>query len=253
MIKNILVAVGDTDYEKNAFEYAGQLAVLLGTHLSCVFFQDSQHGGNADVAETVLRRTEAECSLYDFLDYHVESVAGNPREMICEKARSADLVVVGLPEDVRKRRLKLIQNQIDDVLLHITRPMIVVHEQCTLLRKILAVHHGDAYSDHALALVAEIGELTKAGVFGLALANTQPEASAIKQQMAAYLEYYDVQTEINAARGFTVTNILESAEKNDCDLIALSASEHGRLYELVFQSTTQTVVKLASRAVLVTK
>ena len=30
MIKNILVAIGDTDYEKNAFEYAGQLAVLLG-------------------------------------------------------------------------------------------------------------------------------------------------------------------------------------------------------------------------------
>lgn len=164
MIKNILVAIGDTDYEKNAFEYAGQLAVLLGTHLSCVFFQDSQHGGNADVAETVIRRTEAECSLYDFLDYHVEAVAGNPRQMICEKAHSADLVVVGLPEDIRKRRLKLIQNQIDDVLLHITRPIIVVHEQCTLLRKILAVHHGDTYSDHALGLVAEIGELTKAGI-----------------------------------------------------------------------------------------
>ena len=107
MIKNILVPSAITDYEKNAFEYAGQLAVLLGTHLSCVFFQDSQHGGNADVAATVIRRTEAECSLYDFLDYHVEAVAGNPRQMICEKARSADLVVVGLPEDIRKRRLKL--------------------------------------------------------------------------------------------------------------------------------------------------
>ena len=252
MIKNILVAIGDTDYEKNAFEYAGQLAVLLGTHLSCVFFQDSQHGGNADVAETIIRRTEAECSLYDFLDYHVEAVAGNPRQMICEKARSADLVVVGLPEDVRKRRLKLIQDQIDDVLLHITRPIIVVHEQCTLLRKILAVHHGDTYSDHALELVAEIGELTKAGILGLALSNTQQEATQIKQQMEAYLKYYDVQTDFLTARGFTVTNILENAEENDCDLIALSASHHGRLYELVFQGTTQSVVKLSNRAVLVT-
>ena len=60
MIKNILVAIGDTDYEKNAFEYAGQLAVLLGTHLSCVFFQDSGHGGSPEVAEAILRRTEAE-------------------------------------------------------------------------------------------------------------------------------------------------------------------------------------------------
>ncbi len=252
MIKNILVAIGDTDYEKNAFEYAGQLAVLLGTHLSCVFFQDSQHGGNADVAATVIRRTEAECALYDFLDYHVEAVAGNPRQMICEKAHSADLVVVGLPEDIRKRRLQLIQSQIDDVLLHITRPIIVVHEQCTLLRKILAVHHGDAYSDHALGLVAEIGELTKAGILGLALSSTQQEATQIKQQMEAYLKYYDVQTDFLTARGFTVTNILENAEENDCDLIALSASHHGRLYELVFQSTTQSVVKLANRAVLVT-
>lgn len=253
MIKNILVAIGDTDYEKNAFEYAGQLAVLLDTHLSCVFFQDSSHGGSADVAETVIRRTEAECSLYDFLDYHIEAVAGNPRQMICDKAHSADLVVIGLPEDIRNRGLKMIQNQIDDVLSHITKPIIVVHEQCTLLRKILAVHHGDIYSDHVLSLVAEIGELTKAGVLGLALSSTQAAAAQIKQQMEAYLNYYEVEADFLTARGFTVTNILENAEANDCDLIALSASHHGRLYELVFQSTTQTVVKLANRAVLVTK
>ena len=173
--------------------------------------------------------------------------------MICEKAHSADLVVVGLPEDVKERGLKLIQNQIDDVLLHITRPIIVVHEQCTLLRKILAVHHGDVYSDHVLGLVAEVGELTKAGILGLALSSTQSEATQIRQQMEAYLNYYDVETNFLTARGFTVSNILENAEANDCDLIALSASHHGRLYELVFQSTTQTVVKLANRAVLVTK
>ena len=253
MIKNILVAIGDTEYEKNAFEYAGQLAVLLGTHLSCVFFQDSGHGGSAEVAETIIRRTESECALYDFLDYHVEAVAGNPRQMICEKAHSADLVVVGLPEDIKERRLKLIQDQIDDVLLHITRPIIVVHEQCTLLRKILAVHHGDVYSDHVLGLVAEIGELTKAGILGLALSSTQSEATQIRQQMEAYLNYYDVEADFLTARGFTGANVLENAEANDCDLIALSASHHGRLYELVFQSTTQTVVHLANRAVLVTR
>ncbi len=253
MIKNILVSIGDTDYERNAFDYAGQLAVLLGTHLSCVFFQDSSHGGSAEVAETVLHRTEKECSLYDFLDYHIEAVAGNPRQMICQEAHSADLVVVGLPEDIKTRGLKLILNQIDDVLAHITKPIIVVHEQCTLLRKMLVVHHGDIYSDHVLSLAAEIGELTKASMIGLALSNTAQEATEIKQQMESYLNYYDVSTEFLTALGFTVTNILENAEEYDCDLIALSASHHGRLYEMVFQSTTQTVVKLANRAVLVTK
>ena len=253
MIKNILVSIGDTDYERNAFDYAGQLAVLLGTHLSCVFFQDSSHGGSAEVAETIISRTEKECALYDFLDYHIEAVAGNPRQMICQKAHSADLVVVGLPEDIKTHGLKLIQSQIDDVLAHITRPIIIVHQQCTLLRKILTVHHGDIYSDHVLTLSSEIAELTKSDLLGLALSNTHQEASEIKQQMEDYLHYYDVSSEFHTALGFTVTNILENAEENDCDLIALSASHHGRLYELVFQSTTQTVVKLANRAVLVTK
>lgn len=253
MIKNILVSIGDADYERNAFDYAGQLAVLLGTHLSCVFFQDTSHGGSADVAETILSRTEKECALYDFLDYHIEAVAGNPRQMICQKAHSADLVVIGLPEDIKTHGLKLIQSQIDDVLAHITRPIIIVHQHCTLLRKILTVHHGDIYSDHVLTLSSEIAELTKSDLVGLALSNTPQEASEIKQQMEDYLHYYDVSTEFLTALGFTVTNILENAEENDCDLIALSASHHGRLYEMVFQSTTQTVVKLANRAVLVTK
>ena len=71
--------------------------------------------------------------------------------------------------------------------------------------------------------------------------------------MEDYLHFYDVHNEFLTALGFTVTNILENAENHDCDLIALSASHHGRLYEMVFQSTTQTVVKLANRAVLVTK
>ena len=119
--------------------------------------------------------------------------------------------------------------------------------------KYLVVHHGDIYSDHVLSLAAEIGELTKASIFGLTLSNTTQEATEIKQQMESYLHFYDVPTEFLTALGFTVTNILENAEANDCDLIALSASHYGRLYEIVFQGTTQTVVKLANRAVLVTK
>ena len=34
MIKNILVAIGEAPYEKNALDYAGHLAVFLDAHLS---------------------------------------------------------------------------------------------------------------------------------------------------------------------------------------------------------------------------
>ena len=69
--------------------------------------------------------------------------------------------------------------------------------------------------------------------------------------MKDYLQYHDVKSEFMTKLGFTVVNILDTGAEEDCDLIALSASHHGRLYEIIFNSTTETVVKLATRAVLV--
>ena len=147
----------------------------------------------------------------------------------------------------------MIHDSIDDILSRITKPTIVVHEQCTILQKILTVHHGDAASDHVLELAAELAKRTKASLLSLALADTQIRAAEISGQMREYLQYHNVETEFMARLGFNVTNILETASKEDCDLIALSASHHGRLYELLFQDTTEMVVKLADRAVLVTR
>ena len=253
MIQNILVAIGDTPHEKNAFEYAGHLAALLDAHLSCVHFVDERHRGQEDIAARVFDNTESTLAELNFLSAHVDTITGNPVRNLCEKAHTADLVVVGIPESIKTRGLRLIHDSIDDILSHITKPTIVVHEQCTILQKILTVHHGDAASDHVLELGAELAKRAKASLFGLALANTQVRAAEISGQMREYLKYHQVETEFMARLGFTVTNILNIATEEDCDLIALSASHHGRLYELIFHDTTEMVVKLADRAVLVTR
>jgi len=135
--------------------------------------------------------------------------------------------------------------------LKITKPTIVVHEECTVLSKILVAHRGDHHSDRALELATEFGERTKSSLFGLAIGETRTETSRVTQSMQEYLRYHDVKTEFLTELGYTVRNVLETAEKHDCDLIALGASPHGRLYEMIFQTTTESVVKLANRAVLV--
>ncbi len=253
MIQNVLVAIGDTPHEKNAFEYAGHLAVLLDAHLSCVHFADETHHGQEDIAARIFDNIDSALAEFEFLSAHVDTITGNPVRNLCEKAHTADLVVVGIPESIKRQGLRLIHDRIDDILSHITKPTIVVHEQCTILKKILTVHHGDAASDHVLELAAELAKRTKASLLNLALANTQIRAAEISGQMREYLQYHNVETEFRAQVGFTVTNILETASKEDCDLIALSANYHGRLYELIFQDTTEMVVKLADRAVLVTR
>ncbi len=253
MIQNILVAIGDTPHEQNAFEYAGHLAVLLDAHLSCIHFTDERRRGQEDIAARVFDNTELALAEFEFLSAEVDTITGDPVRNLCEKAHAADLVVVGIPESVKTSGLRLIHDRIDDILSRITKPVIVVHEQCSMLQKILTVHHGDAASDSVLELAAELAKRTKASILGLALANTDIQAAEISGRMREYLQHYRVETVLRARLGFTVNNILQAAEKESCDLIALSASHHGRLYELIFQDTTEMIVKLADRAVLVTR
>ncbi|MYE88364.1 universal stress protein [Candidatus Poribacteria bacterium] len=253
MIQNILVAIGDTPHEQNAFEYAGHLAALLDAHLSCVYFADERHLGQEDIAARVFDNTESVLAEFEFLSAHGDTITGNPVRNLCDKAHTADLVVVGIPESIKTRGLRLIHDNIDDILSRITKPTIVVHEQCTVLQKILTIHRGDTASDHVLELAAELAKRAEASLFSLALADTQIRAAEISGQMREYLQYYQVETEFRAQLGFTVTNILNTATEEDCDLIALSASHHGRLYEMIFQDATEMVVKFADRAVLVTR
>ncbi len=253
MIQNILVAIGDTPHEQNAFEYAGHLGVLLDAHLSCIHFIDERRRGQEDMAARVFDNTESALAEFEFLSAHVDTIIGDPVRNLCEKAHAADLVVVGIPESIKTNGLRLIHDRIDDILSRITKPVIAVHAQCSVLQKILAVHHGDAASDHVLQLAAELARRTEASLFGLALANTQVRAGEISAQMREYLKYHQVETEFMAQLGFTVNNVLNRAAEENCDLIALSASHHGRLYELIFQDTAEMVVKLADRAVLVTR
>jgi nucleotide-binding universal stress UspA family protein len=250
MIKRILVAIGNEPYEKNAFDYAGHLAVFLDAHLSCVYFRDADERQPENFTQELLDRTASECNEFS-LKYDVELVIGKPTETILPKSRTADLFVIGIPESIKTQGLKMVYDQIDDILLKITKPTIVVHEECTVLSKILVAHRGDHHSDRALELATEFGERTKANLIGLAIGETKTEAARITQSMQEYLQYHEVKTEFLTELGYTVMNVLETAEKNDCDLIAIGASPHGKLYEMIFQTTTESVVKLANRAVLV--
>jgi nucleotide-binding universal stress UspA family protein len=250
MIKRILVAIGNEPYEHNAFDYAGHLAVFLDAHLSCVCFQDADAEHSEDFNRGLLNRTAAECDEFG-LKHDVELVLGRPTEMIPQKARTADLFVIGLSESIKTQGLKLVYDQIDNILLNITKPTVVVHEECTVLSKILVAHRGDHHSDRALELATEFGERTNAGLLGLAIGETRAEASRITQNMQEYLRYHDVKTEFLTELGYTVRNVLETAENRDCDLIAIGASPRGRLYERIYQTTTESVVKLSNRAVLV--
>lgn len=256
MIRSILVSVGNRRHERAAFEYALMIARGLKAFLVCAVFPgeiDDEESFNPDLlASEVFLEVSSACREAG-VKFETRVVPGKRATEICRMGRMVDLIAVGMPEEIKTQGLKLVYNEIDDILIDSTKPVLVVHENCLDLTKILVVHRGDNYSDRALELATELKERLGVELMGLAIADTVPEANSIAKDMETYLKFRGIEAEVETELGFTVANIIDTASEKGCDMIALGASRRGKLYEAIFTSTTDTVAKLANRAVLVCK
>lgn len=256
MIRSMLVSVGNDRHERAAFEYALMLARGLDAFLVCAAFPgeiDEEEKFDTDLLAAELFTEINSACREAGVKHETTIVPGKRTGEICRMGRMVDLIVVGMPEEIKTQGLRLIYNEIDDILIDSSKPVLVVHENCLDLTKILVVHRGDNYSDRALELSTELHERLGVELTGLAIADTVPEANGIAKEMETYLRFRGIEAEVDTELGFTVANIIDTASEKGCDMIALGASRRGKLYEAIFTSTTDTVAKLADRAVLVCK
>lgn len=259
MIRKMMVALGQEPYEQVALEYACQLSATLNVHLVCSLFTEIPKGEDDDeqpqqrfAPVPVMNTARAACAKYQ-LEPDIRVVSGQSPQDVCERARTVDVLLLGIPESIKTDGLKLVYDRLDSILLRIMKPTIVVHENAQSIKKILLVHDGHPRSDRVVEVASEIGERTQAPLVCLGIGSTESLANEVSQRMEDYLEFYPFPMEFQTQMGSSVAGIIETAPEYDCDLIAIPASKHGRLYEIIFNSITESVVKLAQNAVLVVR
>ena len=261
MIKKIMAALGPEQHDRIALEYACQMSLALNTHLVCTAFTDMPKIAPKDkrmgmstlpsVPVPTMNAAREICAKYQ-IEPDIRVVASRTPQKVCERTRTSDLLVLGIPESVKTDGLKLVYYRLDTILLKVNKPTIVVHEGAkTFSKKILVALDGDTLSDRTLEVVSEIGERAGLPIVCLSIANTEPLAEEIAQRAREYLEFYPYETGFLTQIGASVTGIIETAPKYNCDLIAIKGTKWGRLYEIVFNSITESIVKLANHAVLV--
>jgi len=261
MIKKIMAALGPEEHDRIALEYACQLTLALNAHLVSTVFTDVPKVEPKDIKTGMpvlpsvpVPIMNAARETYDKyqLEPDIRIVANRTPQRVCARARTADLLVLGVPEAIKTDGLKLVYYRLDSILLKINKPTIVVHEGAkTFSKKILVALEGDVLSDRVLEVVSEIGERAGLPIVCLSIANTEPLAEEVSQRAKEYLEFYPYETEFLLQIGASVAGILETSPKYDCDLIAIRATKRGKLYEIIFNSITESVVKLANHAVLI--
>ena len=259
MLRKMMVALGQEPYEQVALDYACQLSAVVNAHLVCTLFTEIPKGEDDDeqpqqrfAPVPIMSAARAACAKYQ-LEPDIRIVSGRSPQDICDRSRTVDVLLLGIPESIKTDGLKLVYDRLDSILLRIMKPTIVVHEQAKSIKKILVVHDGHPRSDRVVEVASEIGERAQLPLVCLGIGSTEPLASEVSQRMEEYLEFYPFPMEFPTQIGASVAGIIEAAPQYDCDLIAVPASKHGRLYEIIFNSITESVVKLAQHAVLVVR
>lgn len=258
MVRTLLLRYGGNEYDRAALDVARMLAESLGTRILGVSVLDeSSLGENPQAVQTLeetkreaLNGLEKQCEEWG-IKCRTSLLVGDLVEEICIEGEKTDLIVLGAPpletageDDARAEAARKIVKQAK-------KPVLVVRPGHEQIKKILVCCDGSSRAGHALELVAAIAEKVGALILLLNVSSDPTTGGPILSSAKSYLENYDVKTKAMLIDGDPAEAILDVADVRKCDLIAIGATGHGTIKDLLFGSTATTLVDNAHSSLLV--
>ncbi len=261
MIKRILVAIDGSESANAGLSIAGSLAGIIGAELIGLFVEDTARlkGDTAEIAaeETLLEAESME--LYQAfqdrcdtskVDGRFLSIRGVPNEVIRERAKAVDFVVLGnygLHEGVNKEQ----GDTVLGLLRSVARPILVVPEDASGEPKIVIAYDGSLPADRALRAAAELAEISQMTDLHLLTASaSNEECKSIQAPALDYLSAYDLHVTPVCVTGNPEEAIISYVSQVDASVLVIAAFGPNRTKDGVFGKTTEAVMKSVDAAVL---
>jgi nucleotide-binding universal stress UspA family protein len=278
MIKNILIPLDGSEHGKAALEYAEWLAqgfngTLLGQHvidtisIEGTFFHDISgslgfepyldfsskmreileergKGILADFAESCAKKNIRH---QKFLDM------GLIANEICERAKVADLVVIGHRGVNEEFSTGLLGTTAESIARKCPRPILVSTKQFKPIERPLLAYDGSQRASSAMESAAEFCTVLKLPLTVLTIAREEAVSQTNFQRAKNYLGSYAINVNYEIARGYPEQKIIEQLISGDHDLLFIGAYGHRRIIEMVLGSTTEYVLRNAPCPVLMNR
>jgi len=260
MIKRILVAIDGSDSANAALSIAGSIAGIIGAQLVGLFVEDSRRFAGSNDSE-VEKTIEAESvRLYQAfndrcanakVDGRFLSLRGTPHEVIAERAKTVDFVVMGSQGEHKDVQGKYPGQTFEALIAALSRPALIVPADVAGEPKIVVGYDGTLPSDRALRAAAEFAEISEMNELHLLTATATPDkCRTIQAPALEYLSAYDLQVTPVCVTGEPEAAILSYVDQIDASVVVLAAFGPNRVKQSVFGTTTQAVIKSAQAAVL---
>jgi nucleotide-binding universal stress UspA family protein len=270
MIKNILVALDGSEHSRSAIEHALWLAQRFGASLTGLhvidivsiegsFLHDIsgslgfepyldfsskmrevlQERGRAMLAELTERVAEAGVRCETQMDVGV--IANE----ICERARTADLVVIGHRGINEKFSTGLLGGTAESVTRKCPKPVLVCPMQWKGVQKPLLAYDGSPRSASAMQRAAEFCVSLQLPLAAAHVAKDEAAGARVLEEARRYLASYPIETSFSCLSGPAPEQIVAAINGRGHDLLFIGAYGHSRIVEMVLGSTTEYVLRNA--------
>ena len=270
MIKNVLVAIDGSEHSRSAIEHALWIAERLGASLAALHVIDivSIEGSflhdisgslgfepyldfSSKMREVLEERGKA--MLADFSERAADTKVrcetlmdvGVIANQICERARTADLVVIGHRGINEKFSTGLLGGTAESLTRKCPKPLLVCPMEWKGVKKPLLAYDGSQRSASAMQAAAEFCVSFALPLAVLHVARDEASGARIIEEATRYLSSYPVQTSFSCLSGNVPEQIVGAIRSEAHDLLFIGAYGHSRIVEMVLGSTTEYVLRNA--------
>jgi nucleotide-binding universal stress UspA family protein len=162
---------------------------------------------------------------------------------ICERAKVADLVVIGHRGVNEEFSTGLLGTTAETITRKSPRPIFVSTKKFKLIERPLLAYDGSHRASSAMESAAEFCSVLHLPLTVLTVAKADKSADSVTQQARSYLSSYDIETRFEMDRGYPEQKIIEHLTRFEYDLLFIGAYGHRRIIEMVLGSATEYVLR----------
>jgi nucleotide-binding universal stress UspA family protein len=268
LIKKILVGIDTSEHSRNAQAYAFYFArlfsaTLIGLHVVDIvsiegsFFHDISGSlglepyldFSSKMREVLTTRGRA--VLDEFAasagreNLGVETVLdmGIVANQICERARSADLVMIGHRGVNERFSTGLLGSTAESVARKSPRQMFISPNRFRDVKRPVLAYDGSERASRAMRSAAEFANVIGVPLTVVTVARDPKLGERTLNEAKVYFENYTPKAEFKLLQGHANEEIVKFLKDNDADLLFIGAYGHSRIIEMVLGSTTEFVLR----------
>jgi nucleotide-binding universal stress UspA family protein len=164
---------------------------------------------------------------------------------ICERAKVADLVVIGHRGVNEEFSTGLLGTTAETITRKCPRPIFVSTKQFATVENPLLAYDGSQRASSAMESAAEFCATLSLPLTVLTIAKDDGTVRGNLGQARSYLSSYPIEVSYRSAQGYPEQKIVEQLVNHRHDLLFIGAYGHRRIIEMVLGSTTEYVLRNA--------